>query len=88
MHIRRTFQVKLSYQIDGAMTGLLQKYGDIPPWSKTECPGLQVVLQIAFHTVVASGSSTELLGYVQETLVTIVLPMVGVAQHALQEPCR
>ena len=58
------------------------------PGSKRNARAFKWFLQIAFHTVVASGSSTELLGYVQETLDTIVLPMVGVAQHALREPFR
>ena len=40
MHIWRILQVKLSYQIDGALTGLLKKSDDIQPLRQTERPGL------------------------------------------------
>ena len=41
---------------------------------------------VALHREVAPGSSTELLEYIQGALDTIVLPVVSVVQHALQEP--
>ena len=48
-HIRGIFQVKLSCQIGGAWTGLLQKSDNIQPLHQKESLGLYMVLRIAFH---------------------------------------
>ena len=36
MRIRGTIQVRLSFQIDGFLTGLSQKYGNTQPVNQTE----------------------------------------------------
>ena len=51
MHILGRFQVKLSYQLGGALTGLLQKSDDIQPWRQVESLNLEMVLPIVFHKV-------------------------------------
>ena len=40
MHIRGICRVKLSYQIDGALTGLVKKSDNIQPLLQTEGVGL------------------------------------------------
>ena len=51
MHFQGTFQVRLSFQIDGVLTGVSQKGDDTPPRSHMESLVLQMVLRIAFHEV-------------------------------------
>ena len=51
MHIQGRVRVKLSYQIGGALTGLVKKSDNILPRSQTESLVLQMVLPIAFHKV-------------------------------------
>ena len=50
-HARGIFQVKLSYQIGGALAGLLKKSDGIQPLQQTEWLGLEMVLRVAFHKV-------------------------------------
>ena len=44
-----TIQVRLSFQIDGFLTGLSQKYGNTHPLNQTEQLFFQMVLQNAFR---------------------------------------